>query len=82
MGLALWNLSVSNVWFVVDKMCQYKKLYPHWKSPAWLNHELIFLLLLYCRQYSEKDPINPMAQLDPTTGKSYEYAKRRQKKLS
>jgi len=30
------------------------------------------------RPYNYDDPINPAAQLNPATGKSYEYAKRKQ----
>jgi sterol desaturase/sphingolipid hydroxylase (fatty acid hydroxylase superfamily) len=34
------------------------------------------------RKYNYDDPINPLAQLDPATGKSYEYSSRKQKKVS
>lgn len=32
------------------------------------------------RPYDENDPVNPKAQLNPATGKSYEYEERQQKK--
>ncbi|CAB9508384.1 Methylsterol monooxygenase [Seminavis robusta] len=34
------------------------------------------------RPYDDNDPVNPIAQLNPATGKSYEYEKLQQKKLT
>ena len=71
-GLALWKFQVRFTCYHVHIQCTLVEG----------EYSCYFFSIIYSqivrRPYNYDDPVNPASQLDPATGKSFEYMKRKQ----